>query len=461
MLLTGTHPLTNGVITNDVRVETENITTFAEALKEAGYKTCYIGKWHLYGGDRDRGIPPGENRLGFDEFYSNNCTLNYTPEVSFYFNDAGEKIKYNEWEVYGQARQAVQYIERSNTSQPFALFISFHAPHDQGLNRHHPLKYNTLPELMQLYDPNEIDLRENAEECPGDDYGATFAEIRHDYHGYYAMCTGIDIACGRIVEALQQKGVMDHSMIVYTSDHGDLLRSHGRAQAKGTPEDESIRVPLIMRYPEKLEVRNSDLMIGSLDLMPTILGLMGITPPVSCEGQNLSKAILSKNDDAVKSIPLFYLASPWRGVFTREYTYSFDLKNETGAETWNVLYVRNGDPHQRDNKFYNPNYRELRNQLHKMTFEWMDKFKDPLCPFSHMIKICEPQTGIANRKGLDGVLTYTPREAFKMHNIPIARPQVPADETTEKLMLERYNKRILTRAQQIIEDKQKLQNKSH
>lgn len=449
MMMTGVPVLENGVMVNDIRVVTGDNTTIAEALKAEDYYTGYIGKWHLYGGDRNRAIPEGINWLGFDEFHSNNCTLNFMPEAAFYYDESGKKVKFNEWEAYGQARQAVDYIERrSKEDQPFALFVSFHPPHDQGAARNAPLRYKTIAELMNLYDPEKIKLRESTMEHPDPDQGSSFEETRADYHGYYAMCTGIDTACGWIFDALKECGVDENTLIVYTSDHGDLLKAHGRPWAKSFPEDESVRVPLIMKYPKKLEHRESDLLVGTLDLMPTMLSILDVPVPESCAGLNLEQAIVEKRDDAVESVPLFYFFPDWRGVFTKDYTYSFDLFLERDKESWNVLYDRKRDPKQMENRFYDKKYRDVRDRLHALTFEWMDKFNDPLYPCHKTLKMCGIDNLRLDKKSDDpnvGVLDCTPMEAFERNNIEVSRPKIPANDEQEAIMKERYEARIKDR----------------
>lgn len=455
MLMTGTHTLTNGVMINDIRPYIGNAVTFAQALRQEGYHTGYVGKWHLYGGYRNRGIPRGEARLGFEEFYSNNCTLNFMPEQAFYFDDQGNKVKFHDWEAYGQARQAVDFIAR-NGDKPFALFVSFHPPHDQGAARA-ALRYRTITELMSRYDPTKITLRESTQEYPGE---STFEDIRADYHGYYAMCTGLDIACKQIFDQLKNMGLDENTLVVYTSDHGDLLKAHGRPWAKSFPEDESVRVPLIMKFPQKLQSRVSDLLVGTLDIMPTILSLLDIPVPTTCEGTDLSQAILTADDDAVESVPLFYFFPDWRGVFTKDYTYAFDLFLEQNKESWNVLYDRKKDPKQMHNKFYDPQYDSIRERLHQLTFEWMDRFGDPLYDSHKIMALCGIENLQLDRKSEDenaGVLKCSPREAIQKNHIPIYRPSIPEDEAQRKEMFTRYNKRIEIRKRQIEAEKMKIQ----
>ena len=92
MLLSGQHPLNVGAMVNDMQMLPGNGKYVAEVLRDAGYRTGYIGKWHLYDGKRNRPIPKGALRYGFDhEYRSNNCTLDFSAKNSFYWNDNGER----------------------------------------------------------------------------------------------------------------------------------------------------------------------------------------------------------------------------------------------------------------------------------------------------------------------------------------------------------------------------------
>ena len=93
MLLSGQHPLRNVAPENDLQMRPGNGQYFGEVLRDAGYRTGYYGKWHLYGGNRDRPIPPGPYRYGFDhEFLANNCTVDFSPETSYFRDDDGKKL---------------------------------------------------------------------------------------------------------------------------------------------------------------------------------------------------------------------------------------------------------------------------------------------------------------------------------------------------------------------------------
>lgn len=380
MLLSGQHPLYNGAVHNDVPMLANNGKCFGHALGEAGYRTGYIGKWHLYGHERDRPVPPGKMRYGFDDcFLTNNCHVDYRPGHCYYWNDRGEKIFFDEWEVDGQTRQAIEFLDTCRKEDPFALFLSWHPPHDVGIDLESlTFRYDTEDELMSLYDREKIRLRPSATDTP---------ELRRAYHGYYAMCTGVDRAFGRLVEKLKQKGLYDNTILVFTSDHGDNLHSYGYRIAKDHPEDTAARVPFLLRLPNGATCRRSELLVGSLDLMPTLLGLMDLAIPGTCQGRDLSGAILNHDDGAVESVPLFFHKPAWSGVYTRDYTYGngeldhfcHDPAGGMALEKVPVraLYARCDDPNQLNNLFGREDFVGVQNRLEQLTSEWRARFGDP------------------------------------------------------------------------------------
>lgn len=385
ILLSGMHPLENGAMANDIQMLPGQGNYFGEVLRDAGYHMGYYGKWHLMGGDRERPIPPGPLRYGFDnEFLSNNCTMLYDSLRAYYWNENGEKTLYGEWEWIAQTKQVLEFLDQHAGEKPIALFLSWHAPHDWlagGVREH---KYSAPVEFEKLYNPDEIILRGNVEDTP---------LRRKFYQGHMAMITSLDAEFARILAKLEEKGIADNSLIVFTSDHGDMLESHNWRFNKGRPEMESIRVPLVMKWPGKLKPRQSDLLFGTMDLMPTILSLMGLPVPKTAQGKDLSRPILREKDNAVKSVPLFYIPGDWRGVYTHDYTYAFSLPDgtpephalRTGVTNFNVLFDHRNDPWQLNNLFDNDAHKRLQKRLHRMAEDWMKRYNDKGVPFNDLL----------------------------------------------------------------------------
>ena len=427
MMLSGQHPLKCGAFTNDVQMLPNCGTTFAGALSQAGYATGYVGKWHLLGGDRNRPVPEGPLRYGFQEtFLTNNCALNYDANAAFYFDqETGEKKLFGKWEPEGQTDQALDFLNRygADPERPFALFVSYHAPHDHGgvtdsdKTFPNPLGYVAPKRLMDLYEREKIRLRPNASATQATSItpARSLDRVREDYHGHYALCSGIDEQFGRLVAKLKALDRYDDTVIVYTSDHGDLLGSHGRPWAKSFPEDESVRVPLVIRWPRAARASCvSDLLVGTLDIMPTVLGMLGLDAPDTCDGRDLSGAIRNGDDDAVESVPLFYFCPDWRGVLTKRYTYAFERPGSSPDINWNVLYDRRRDPFQQTNRFHDPEYAEVKADLHQLACDWLVQFDDDIVDGQTlMTEIYGLPAGNQCRPGLTGELPGRPIDLIR------------------------------------------------
>jgi arylsulfatase A-like enzyme len=424
LLLSGQHPLRTGALENDIQMLEGGGKYFGEVLRDAGYRTGYIGKWHLYGGDRVRPIPAGPQRYGFDgTFLSNNCTVVFDANRAYYWDEQGQRRKYGDWEPYAQTRQAMQFIDE-NAEQPFALFLSWHPPHSWApVNP--PAKgpedsYGAPEDLLSLYDPESITVRGNCENS---------ASARRVYAGHMAMCTSLDKAFASLMAKLDEKGLRDNTIVVYTSDHGDTLLSHGFRHNKMRPESESLRVPLLIRYPGVLKPRTSDLIVGTLDLMPTLLGMAGLDVPATCQGRNLSAEIAKARDNAVDSAPIFLLNLDWRGVYTRRYTYTYDTWQPGGDALyrksyfrhpadiqWNCLWDRQQDRWEQRNLFEDPAHRKLRGRLHEQTLEWMTKLGDAGRSYEAVLSACmRPEDKALRPEGkyfgrASGLLTGRPAE---------------------------------------------------
>lgn len=391
MMISGLHPLWNNCFTNDRRLSTDLGDSFGEVTRRAGYRNGYVGKWHLYGGDRNRPIPPGPDRHGFDDtFLSNNCAVNYDPDNAFYWN-GDEKALFGCWEVEGQTDQAVAFIEEQSPDEPFALFVSFHAPHNH--NGGDDAKYTSFDapqEYKAKYDPDSLSIRPTV---------PVNERTRLMTQGYMAMCSEVDANVNRILAALDSGGLRENTIIVYTSDHGETFGAFNNHWHKSSPEDVSVRVPLILSLPRRqVAPRRSDLIIGTIDLMPTLLALMGLDVPDHLHGKDLSRAILDGDDDAVESAPLFYFTTPWRGVYTKEWTYSTEnIDRSDGSEPhpesdvgrtvllrrMDTLFHRADDPNQLDNLFGHttlpgrPGTTEVQARLHEKLEQWLSYFEDP------------------------------------------------------------------------------------
>ncbi len=373
MLMSGQYSLYNGCYVNDRPLVPGHGKKFAEVLRDAGYYTGYIGKWHILGGDRDRPIPEGEMRYGFDDvFYSNNCHVDFRAGKCFFWNENDEKEYFDEWEVYGQTNQAINFLESvKDREDPFALFVSWHPPHDwgkfEGEDGKMHYKYDAPDELMALYNRDSIKVRPGIESTP---------DLRRMYHGQMAMSTGVDIAFGRLMDKLKEIGADENTVIIFTSDHGDMLEFDQAVYPKQYPHDYSLHIPFIMKYPKKIkENATTGLLFGALDMMPSILGLMELKVPEECQGKNLSEAIIDGDEDAVDFVPIWlHEGKGFRGVITKDYTFARQKNGDSHLH--NKLFDRVNDPSQLTNLIDDAKFDSKQQELWKLTQGWMQDIGD-------------------------------------------------------------------------------------
>ncbi|WP_422083602.1 sulfatase-like hydrolase/transferase [Ulvibacterium sp.] len=393
IIMSGMHPLKNGAFVNDTPLLPNKSKLLGQILKENGYQTAYIGKWHLLGGDRDRPIPKDEMRYGFDTLLTNNCHVDFRPGKAFFWNDNDEKEYFKEWEVYGQTQQALNYLDRMNPDRPFALIVSWHPPHDWGkqLGEDGQLhyRYDTIEELMTMYDHDSILLRPGLEPT---------VDRRRMYHGHMAMISGVDIAFGMLMEKLKEIGAEANTLTVFTSDHGDMLESFDAELPKQYPHDYSLRVPLLMKFPPKIKPDSeTDFLIGALDYMPTILGLLNIKTESDFDGADRSLAILNNEKNPKDHIPIwnYQRNAPgnrnWRGVVTKDFTFAMDNEQEFNPLV-EVLFDRKNDPGQLNNLYTKPEYKRIKDSLATLTYEWMRQYNDAFLNYEDFKRI-EPENG--------------------------------------------------------------------
>jgi len=419
MMLTGNYPVKNGMVTNDHFMKNPT-PYFAEACKAAGYKTAYVGKWHIDGYSRT-GYIPKDRRHGFDYWKVLECTHNYNSS-SYYSQDEKTPRKWKGYDSVDQTRDACEYIKKQSGDEPFCLFLSWGPPHNPY---YAPKKY------MDQIKLKDIKLRKNVSDFPAAEkmykesnfiLGGSYpksrsvrlpfmldknnVEIRNWYKGYYAAIATLDDLFGQVIKTLKENGKLDNTIIVFTSDHGDNLGSH-RQHEKELPYEESISVPLIIRYPSKIKAGiETDALLSPIDIMPTLLSLANIPCPL-VDGKDLSGAAEGKNEnirDAVLIMKASWLGSiyatsgagPWRGVRTKDYTYA--RKSDT-KKPW-LLFDNNKDPYQLNNLVDSVRYADLVLKLDEKTNEMLIEANDPEDPvfFSKLIQEERKQHGFMEEK---------------------------------------------------------------
>ncbi len=369
-LITGQRPLTHGVFMNDVQLDTAAVT-FGKLFSKAGYDTGYIGKWHLDGHGRLSFIPPGKRRQGFDFWKGNECTHDYNHSVYYENNDSQQKI-WDGYDTFAQTDAAIDYMKGQKAEKkPFSLILSYGTPH---------APYQTAPAAYQMrFHPDSIQLRENVPDEMKE-------QVKKDLAGYYAHIAALDDMIGKLMSNLKKTGQLDNTIIVFTSDHGDLLGSHG-AYKKQQPYDESIRVPMLWYIPKTLGIPpvEKDALLNSEDILPTLLALCHIDIPETVEGINYKSYLEGKEDiDRAALITCVQPFGQWnrvehngreyRGLRTQDYTYTRDLNGP-----W-LLFDNKKDPYQMNNLVDDDQYSDVKSELDNLLTERLKDNGDEFLP---------------------------------------------------------------------------------
>jgi arylsulfatase A-like enzyme len=339
-------------------------------LKKAGYNTGYIGKWHLDGQGREAYIPP-ERRQGFDYWKAAECTHDYH-KSHYYAGSSEEKRFWEGYDAYAQTKDAQQYIrDHSRDDKPFVLFVSYGIPH---------FPHGTAPEeLKALYPPEKIHLRPNV---PAE---MQTPQVRRDVQGYNAHITALDTCIGEVMQAIADAGIKDDTIVVFSSDHGEMMGSHGiKPSTKQVPWDESARVPFLLRYPRKQAGagRVAATPLTTPDIMPMLLGLAGVAIPNTVEGADLSGVVRGKemlgHDALYMAVAPFTSKKEWnkeyRAIRTDRYTYVRGLEGP-----W-MLFDDVDDPCQTNNLAGQPAHAALCQELDKRLQARLEAVHDEFRP---------------------------------------------------------------------------------
>jgi arylsulfatase A-like enzyme len=363
MLISGRWPYQTGVVDNGLRLRDEG-SSFGEVFRSAGYRTGYIGKWHL--SPRPEFISRDAGRHGFEHWEPWFRTRTHLREITFNAN-TGEQVQREGYSCTLMTDAALDFIDASDP-RPWMLALSWVPPHPP---------FDQAPAAaLRAYDPQALQFRPNVP--------ATSKEEVRDYlHGYYAHISALDAELGRLLDRLDRNACAADTIVVYTSDHGSMLGSHGRG-GKRLPFDESCRVPFLLRYPGVVPTgRSSDVLLSAIDIFPSLCALAGIGAPAHCEGADLSAAMRGQASKPPDSAFLMHirkdnafeggggqLAPLFRGVRTERFTYAVAQDGR-----W-CLYDDREDPYQLRNLIGDPSHGRTADGLDGLIFDWLARARD-------------------------------------------------------------------------------------
>ncbi len=394
-LMTGRYPQNTGAIRNDLPLRDDQVT-FAEVLRRAGYATGYAGKWHLDGDGRPGWAPA--RKFGWDD---NRYMFNRGHWKKFLEDERGPRVgpvnaagtptydldgaDAKSFSTDFLTDRTIEFIRRHH-ARPFCWMVSYPDPH--GPNTVRP-PYDTMYLGLEFRPPASA-------QSPGKNlpaYASTLAGAfnRVQMAKYFGMVKCLDDNIGRILATLRELGVLEQTVIVFTSDHGDLCGEHGRDN-KGVPMEASARIPFIVHAPGRVPagtvVRQA---LGTVDFKPTLLALLGVADTGGSEGRDASAFFRGQpaagwTDQAF--IRIGGVARPagaaagedgaiaegagWMGVFSRRHKFI------VAADAAPALFDLEADPDELENLVGVPAHRDTVRRLAAALADYARRHRDPL-----------------------------------------------------------------------------------
>jgi len=369
-ILTGKYVHNHGVRRNGMSLPMEQ-KTFLEILKEAGYETAFIGKWH----NRDR----AENR-GLDYYFGFKGQGRYNNPIAS--ENFGPDTEYKGHVSDVLADHTIKYLEMEH-EKPFCLLLWFKAPHRSW----HPAerfkglyKDIKMPEPATFHDTYEgkPDAVKNADMKIGD--FKDVPDLDTFLKDYYRCIVGVDENVGRVLDALDSLGYEDNTVVLYTGDNGFFLGEHHFFD-KRLMYEESIRVPLLVKYPKMIKPgTTNEEMVLNVDFAPTILALAGTPIPETMDGESFKPLLRGKEtlwrEDFLYEYyeyPAVHMVRKNRGVRTKRWKYIHYFEEPQEFE----LYDLQNDPHEMHNLINDPAYKDVLEQLKARMTVLRKELKDP------------------------------------------------------------------------------------
>lgn len=413
-VMTGFYPHTNGCVENNIPLGKET-KTVPELINDPDYKTAYMGKWHL--GDEVFA------QHGFNEWYAieDGYSKHYSPD-----RDKNIRSAYHDWLIekgikpdsrgrfsrslasnlpleQGKPKfleeKAIEFMEK-NKDNPFILYINFlepHSPFSSTLNEYHELEDLIIPENNTEFD--SLTYRNMLRRQFKD--GIDTEKIPELVRRYWGLVSKVDMSVGNIMAKLAELGLEENTLVVFTSDHGEMLGSHS-FKSKRFAYDESSRVPLIIKLPGNQPQRIVKEPVSQIDVVPTILEYMGYKTNEPLQGKSLVDVLnggeLKDNYVYFEMAPLVGILKPNKitGEILKKTQLSKDDVNEilyahyravVSPDGWkmvvsdkdkNQLFNLNKDPLENQNLYYTGQHTDIIKKLSAKLKEWQKKTCDDL-----------------------------------------------------------------------------------
>lgn len=377
-LQTGLYATQLGCYKNGIKLPLD-ADTIARRFAEAGYRTGYIGKWHLASTDsnpeenfRTEPIPP-ERRGGYEDWLAAD-TLEFTSHGynGYLYGGDGKKAEFIGHRVDCIGDFTVEYVseiarkrEAGEDDRPFFLFVSHIDPHHQNDHDRFEGPYGSKRRFANY-------------EVPGDLIG-TKGDWRENYPDYLGSCNLLDKNVEKLMDALEDKGLLSDTVVLYTSDHGSHFRTRN-AEYKRCCEDSCLRVPMIAWGGEFLGRGKVNELVSLIDIPRTLLDIGGIEAPQAYQGHSLVDLAKGEAKNWPEAVfAQISEAETGRCVRTKDYKYSVKApvhdpkKADSDVYVEDKFYVLADDPHERRNLVGDAKWADTRAQMQKLLVSYLQK----------------------------------------------------------------------------------------
>ncbi len=357
-LLSGRYPSQTGVLRNG-QAYPANAPSLADHLNTVGYSTNYIGKWHLSGAPQENRWVPPDKRAGFQHFIGWESHHVDHNAGWIWRDDPDAPIHMPGHETDALTDIALHQLKQATAdSDPFFMLLSYQAPHPPC----------SPPAVFQdMYDTKDLLDEPNADptawyDMPNwnADYdAATFRQL------YFGEISHLDAAFGRLLRKLDELSLRDDTLVVFTSDHGEMAGARG-IFGKGVMYEESLHVPLIIRAPGQTQGRRTDQFAATIDLLPTLLDYAGIVKAETVEGISLRAQIEGGDTDRDR-----IAISEYRNFCATSQDWKLITAGRTleAAELYNIV----DDPYEQVNRLDDPACVEAQARLSEALRRWHGK----------------------------------------------------------------------------------------
>lgn len=395
-ILTGNYPHTTGVWGNNMPLG-ENIRTIGRRLKDNKYTTAYIGKWHLSGTNYfDNGLCPPE--WDPDYWYDGRCWLRDLEKEGRVpcgeslvewvrkMNNAENIYKYGIEEDYTYGHRcsdrAISFLEKNAHEYPFFLVVSYDEPHGPC---------TCPPPFCDIFKDFEYELGENVRDMLSSKpqhqrEWAQAANLPKDKRTlkqqmYFGCNSYVDYEIGRVLDAIEKHG--SETLVVFTSDHGTPLLSHGLSSKGPAMYDETTRIPFIVRWkghtPDNLVCGYP---VSHISIAPTLLHAAGLSIPPFVEGHSIFPTIANPDEKPGDIVYMEFSRfavnhDGWGGFQPIRCVFDGRYKLVVNLHYTDELYDLENDPQEMHNLIESVELSETREVLHNRIIRWMNETRDP------------------------------------------------------------------------------------